>query len=224
MSFFDIRTIFFTALGYDMSYIEFFGVLSGVAAITLSAKANIWNWPVGIINIILSFFVYYQIQLYPDMFLQLFFFVTNLIGWWRWAHPKAEEADAKKELRVSFMNTRQYVALLFIGVIGTFLFGMFASRLHELVPAIFSKPSAFPYQDSFITVMSVATTYFVIQKKIESWIIWIVVDLLAAWLYYAKGVKFYSLEYVAFAFLAAYGLWYWINEYNSYKNQKVSSL
>ncbi|MEP7318597.1 MAG: nicotinamide mononucleotide transporter family protein [Panacibacter sp.] len=58
-----------------MSYIEFFGVLSGLISVWLSARANIWSWPTGIVNIVLSFFLYFQIQLYPDMFLQVFFFI-----------------------------------------------------------------------------------------------------------------------------------------------------
>ena len=60
-----------------MSYLEFFGVAFGLLAVWLSAKANIWSWPVGIVNVVLAFLLYYQVQLYPDMFLQAFFFVTN---------------------------------------------------------------------------------------------------------------------------------------------------
>src|SRR5688572_32235803 len=82
-TFFDIENIFFEVLGYPMSYLEFFGTLAGILAIWLSAKALVWNFPVGIINVILFFFLFYQVQLYPDMFLYAFYFVTNLIGWWR---------------------------------------------------------------------------------------------------------------------------------------------
>ena len=45
MSFFDIENIFFIALGYEMSYIEFFGTIAGAIAIWLSAKAVVWSWP-----------------------------------------------------------------------------------------------------------------------------------------------------------------------------------
>ena len=111
MKFFDINHIFFTVLGYPMSYVEFFAVVAGLIAVALSAKANIWSWPIGIINVVLSAFFYYQIQLYPDMFLMFFFFVTNLMGWWRWANPKPEEEDKKKELKVSFMDRKQFLLL-----------------------------------------------------------------------------------------------------------------
>jgi len=213
MSFFDIENIFFTVLGYQMSYLEFFGTIAGAIAVWLSAKGNIWSWPIGILNVSLFFFLFYQVQLYPDMFLQIFFFITNLLGWWRWANPKAGEENRKNELRASLMGWRQFLSMSIVGLIGTYFVGTFAKNLHELFPTIFSIPSAFPYADSFVTVMSIVTTFFMIQKKIESWIIWIIVDALATYLYFAKGIKFVGIEYLVFCFIAAFGLWSWIREY-----------
>jgi nicotinamide mononucleotide transporter len=216
VTFFDINNTFFEYWGYSMSYLEFFGTVAGFIAVGLSAKANVWSWPIGIINVTLFFFLFYQVQLYPDMFLQVFFFVTNLIGWWRWTHPQPVEEDRKKELKVSFMGLQQVLFLSGVGLIGTFLFGTLASRLHEWLPLLFSKPSAFPYLDSFVTVVSIITTFLMIQKKIECWILWIVVDMVATYLYFAKEIKFVGIEYLVFCFIAAFGLWNWIKEYRSY--------
>jgi nicotinamide mononucleotide transporter len=214
---FDIEHIFFSAWGYQVSYLEFFGMVSGVIAVFLSALANVYSWPVGIINVVLSFFLFYQVQLYPDMFLQVFFFVTNVIGWWRWTHPKKEEEDRKHELRVSWMNRRELVVVLVVGLVGTAAFGYFAGNLHHLFPAIFTKPSAAPYLDSFITVVSVVATYYMIQKKIECWIMWLMIDVLATYLYFVRDIKLYSLLYLAFCFIAGFALWNWIRKYRSYR-------
>ncbi|NJN43066.1 MAG: nicotinamide mononucleotide transporter [Flammeovirgaceae bacterium] len=199
-----------------MSYIEFFGTIAGFIAVWLASKANIWSWPIGIINVTLFFFLFFQVQLYPDMFLQAFFFVTNLIGWWRWTHPKTGEEDQKKELKVSWMPRKQLVIVFLGGLVGTLLMGSMASRLHEWIPTIFSKPSAFPYLDSFVTVMSIITTFLMIQKKIECWILWILIDVVATYMYFAKGIKFVGIEYLVFCFIAGYGLWNWIKEHRSY--------
>ena len=94
--------------------------------------------------------------------------------------------------------------------------GSLASNLHEWIPKIFSQPSAFPYLDSFVTVMSIVATFLMIHKKIECWAIWIMVDVVATSLYFAKGIKFVGVEYLAFCFLAAFGLWRWLREYRSY--------
>ncbi len=199
-----------------MSYLEFFGTVAGAIAVWLSARANIWSWPIGLINVTLFFFLFFQVQLYPDMFLQVFFFITNLIGWWRWAHPNPNEEDSKRELKVSFMPTRQLIIISALGLLGTLLMGRLASQLHEIFPVVFSLPSAFPFLDSFVSVMSIVATYLMIQKKVECWIIWILVDMVATGLYFAKEIKFVGVEYLAFCFIAAFGLWRWMKEYKSY--------
>jgi nicotinamide mononucleotide transporter len=221
MQFFDINNIFIELMGYHMSYLEFFGTVAGAIAVWLSAKANVWSWPLGLINVTLFFFLFFQVQLYPDMFLQVFFFITNLMGWWRWKHPKLEEEDRKHELKVSFIPRKQLILLFLTGMFGTILFGRFASSLHEILPSVFNKPSAFPYADSFVTVMSIGATFLMIQKKVECWIIWIIVDAIAAYMYFAKGIKFVGIEYLAFCFIAVFGLWNWIKEHTSYSAHHV---
>lgn len=216
MDFFSIESIFFEIWGYPMSYLEFFGTVSGVIAVWLAARANIWSWPIGVVNVTLSFFLFFQVQLYPDMFLQVFYFVTNLLGWWRWAHPSPEEEDKKRELRISFMPVRQLIIFSSIGVLGTIVMGGFSSNLHQWFPIIFNRPSAYPYLDSFVTVMSIVATYLMIQKKVECWMVWMVVDMVATGLYFAKDIKMYSALYLAFCFIAAFGLWKWMKEYKSY--------
>lgn len=216
MNFFDIEHIFFTRWGYEVSYLEFFGLLSGVIAVALSSLANVWSWPIGIINVTLSFFLFFQVQLYPDMFLQVFFFVTNVMGWWRWTHPKTFEEDKKHELKISFMNKRELVLMSTVALSGTIAFGLFASKLHDWLPSVFTKPSAAPFMDSFITVVSIIATFYMIQKKVECWIMWLLVDIVATYLYFIRDIKLYAVLYLAFCFIASFALWNWIREYRSY--------
>ncbi len=219
MKFFDIQHIFFTILGYPMSYLEFFGLISGVVAVVLSSIANIWSWPLGLVNVTLSFFLFFQVQLYPDMFLQVFFFVTNVMGWWRWTHPRPGEEDKHKFLKISFLPYRKLIIYSLLSITGMLIMASFAKNLHEWVPLIFTKPSASPYLDSFITVMSVMATFLMIQKRVECWIIWVLVDVVATYLYFVRDIKFYSLMYFAFCIIASFGFLHWWREYNSYATQ-----
>jgi nicotinamide mononucleotide transporter len=219
--FFDINVIFFTVWGYSMSYLEFTGAVLGAVATFLAARANVWSWPIGAASVTLFFFLFYQIQLYPDMFLQVFFLVTNLQGWWRWTHPKAGEADAQNELRITRLMGKPLYLSLLGSFVATLALGTFAQNLHIWFPVAFSQPSAFPYLDSFTTVMSILGTFMMIQKKLECWWVWLLVDLISTYIYYIKGVKFVSLEYAVFCLVAFQGAWYWTREYRSYSNQAV---
>ena len=136
--FFDVNNAFLACSGILMSYIEFTGVVFGLIAVWLSAKAHILSWPIGIVNVVLAAILYFQVQLYPDMFLQVFFFVTNIIGWWRWANPKPGEADKEKELKVSYMK-KPVVAGSSDCNSRNILLGQFASNLHEWFPQYILK-------------------------------------------------------------------------------------
>ncbi|MFZ6000379.1 MAG: nicotinamide riboside transporter PnuC [Bacteroidota bacterium] len=221
MSFFSVEKIFFTLWNYPVSYLEFFGWLTGIVAVALSAKAHLLSWPIGIVNVVLSFFLFFQVQLYPDMFLQVFFFVTNILGWWRWANPRPGEEDRRKELKVSFLKRTEFLFVMGGGLVGTYLLAQFASNLNHWFPSVFSKPSASPFLDSFITVMSIITTFYMIQKKVECWIIWILVDVVATYVYFVRDIKFYSMLYLIFTGIATYALWNWIREYRGYSTNTV---
>jgi nicotinamide mononucleotide transporter len=51
------------------------------------------------------------------------------------------------------------------------------------------------------------------QRKIENWILWIVVDVICTVMYSLKGIQFFSLEYFLFTIMAIYGLVNWIKLY-----------
>lgn len=213
MDFFNINSIFFELWGVKMSYLEFYATLTGLIAVILSAQENVWSWIVGLANVVLAFMMFYQIQLYPDMFLQVFFFITNLIGFWQWKYPKKQEANKKNELRISQLSLQQFGLLTLIGLVGTILLGTFAKNLHEWLPMVFSLPSAFPYMDSFTTVMSIFATFLLIRKKVEAWWVWLGVDIISTYMYYVKEVKLYSLLYAVFCIIALFGAVNWTKEY-----------
>lgn len=212
-SFFDKNNTFITILGYNMSHLEFWATLTGGIAVWLSAKENVWSWIIGLLNVMLAFVMFYQIQLYPDMFLQVFFFITNIIGFWQWKFPKQIEANANNELIISKLNISQIGIVALIGTVGTYVLGTFAKNLHEIAPLIFNLPSAFPYIDSFILTMSIVATFMLIRKKVEAWWVWLGVDVIATYLYYIKDVRVYALLYAIFCIIAIFGAIAWTRKY-----------
>jgi nicotinamide mononucleotide transporter len=61
--------------------------------------------------------------------------------------------------------------------------------------------------------MSIVATFMLIRKKVEAWWIWLVVDIIATYMYYIKDVKLYSLLYFVFVIIAAFGAIEWTKRY-----------
>jgi nicotinamide mononucleotide transporter len=87
------------------------------------------------------------------------------------------------------------------------------SNIHLFFPTIFPVAASFPLLDAFTTVMSFVAQMLMAHKRIENWMIWIVVDVIGIGLYFTKGVIFVSGLYVIFLVLATRGLLVWLKEY-----------
>ena len=212
---FDIKNIFFSLWGYDISHIEFWATLSGAIAVWLSMKEHLMSWVIGIINVALAFWMFFQIQLYPDMFLQVFFLVTNILGFYFWKFPTEGNANTKNQLKISTLNISQNAYLSGVVLLGTVLLGTFSKNLNQIFPAVFSLPSAFPYLDSFTTVASIAATFLLMKKKIQAWWLWLIIDVISTYMYFVKGIKIYALLYLAFCGIALFAALEWRKSYRN---------
>jgi nicotinamide mononucleotide transporter len=209
----DINAVFFTLLGYPMSYIEFFGTVFNIWCVWLAAKNRVLNWPIGIVGIVLYIFLFYQIRLYSDLFEQFYFLVMSFYGWWMWTRLDPEQAGGKNEKLKIKRNTKAVnIAYVAIILAGTFVMGHVMKNINLYLPAYFPEPASFPYLDAFTTVMSFAATILMARKKVECWYLWILVDVIGIWLYWQKGVKFIALEYVLFLVLATKGMLGWLKD------------
>lgn len=206
----DVNTTFFTAFGYPMSYLEFFGTILNVWSVWLTSRNKVLSWPIGIVAVVLFFVLFYEIRLYSDMVEQAYYFATGLWGWWVWTHPKrAQDADANKELKITYGTRRENAWAVGITAVGTLALGAFMSKVHLIFPSVFPEPADFPYLDAFTTVLSFVATVLMVRKKAECWYLWILVDVIGIWLYAAKGVRLVALEYVIFLGLATSGFFKW---------------
>jgi nicotinamide mononucleotide transporter len=207
MSFFDIENVIFSVFGYPVSYVEFIGSVFGLICVYYATRVNILTWPTGLVNIICLFILFFQVRLYADMFLQIFFFVVSVYGWYRWK-VKQMERD------VSVVSQRNRIVLTGIIIITSLIAGFFISKLHKYFPTIFIEKAAFPYIDSFVMILSVVATILLARKKIENWHLWITVDVICTALYGAKQIYFISILYFIFLILASYGLYSWKKQLN----------
>ncbi len=202
----SIETIAFTIIGYPMSYVELFGTALTLWSVWLIAKRRVLTWPVGIVSSLLYMVLFYQIKLYSDTIEQSYYIITNLYGWWAWDKSPQENGQV---VGVRYSNRRRVSQWVILTLILSAILGFFMSRIHLLLPAQFPEAASLPYLDALTTIMSFTATWLMIQKRIECWIYWIIVDVMGILLYFIKDVKFVSLLYVILLVLAINGFRLW---------------
>lgn len=202
MSIFDIENIAFTVLGYDLSYIELIGTLFGFISVILAARADILTWPTGIINEAAFFILFYQVHLYSDMYLQVYFLGVTIYGWYYWKNQN----DSRS---ITALSKKWRLRILLFLVVATLLSGYFISKVHLYFPGLFSQPASYPYWDALTTMTSIVATILLSRKVIETWVLWIIVDLISVVLYLLKGIHLVAIEYFIFLIICIVGAINW---------------
>jgi nicotinamide mononucleotide transporter len=202
MNLFDINSIAITVLDYPISYIELIGTVFGLFATIYASRAHVFTWISALISSVFLLMLFYQVQLYANLILQIYFISISVYGWLKWN----SRADDNKISRLN-QKTRLFVLLEIMVFSG--LAGLIISKIHLLLPDIFPEKSAYPYADAFILVTSVVANFLLAKKKIENWYLWIINDLACVALFYQQGVYFLMIEYIIFLGLALYGISHW---------------
>jgi len=215
MSFMDllnINTTLFELLGYRMSLLELIATLTGLAAVWFAARENIITWPFALANAVLFFILFYQVNLYSAMILQLFFFGNSIYGWINWRRDTA--GDRKGVTLMSHKSRVLWMVALFAGMI---LLASLMSRIHLWLPELFPVKASFVFTDAMISVMSIIASLLLARLKLENWVLWILIDIMSVAMYAMRGVMLVSIQYAIFLFMASYGLALWSKKVKGYK-------
>ena len=183
----------------ELNYFEVIGVISGLLGVWLAARQNVWTWPVGLISVLAYTIFFYQIKLYADMGLQVFFAGAGLYGWYEWLYG----GKNKTELPVSRLTGKNIVLCVLTGGIFTVLLGWYFGNFTD---------ASYPVLDSGLAAFSLVGQFLLTRKKIENWILWFVVDAVYVWLYFQKEAYLTAGLYFVFLGLAAQGFLNWRRE------------
>ncbi|UIJ41963.1 nicotinamide riboside transporter PnuC [Vibrio kanaloae] len=206
--------------GYAMSWIEAFGTVFGLLCIWFASQEKTINYLFGLLNVTLFAVIFFQIQLYGLLLLQLFFFCANIYGWYAWTRPN----EQGETLEVRWLSQNKLVAMaaacailiaLLTMYIDPFFFALaniavdslnlFGADLAEPV----LEPDAFPFWDATMTILSIVAQVLMTRKYVENWILWIVINIISVGIYATQGVYAMSVQYAILMFIAANGTREW---------------
>ena len=164
------------------------------ASIVLAGRNNIHSWWIGIVGCVLFAVLFYQVNLYADVLLQLFFIVTCVIGWLQW-----RRGAAGQPLPITRTGWRSLAWIVPAGIAAVVIYGML---LHRWTNAYA------PFIDSAVLVFSVIAQFLLMSRRIETWAFWLLVNTVAVPLYYSRGLHLTAVLYAAYWFNALLS-WYW---------------
>jgi len=207
--------------GYDLSWIEAIGTVAGLLCIWLASQEKIVNYAFGLVNVTLFAIIFFQIQLYASLLLQLFFFVANIYGWYAWSR---QTSDSQLALKIRWLPLPKALAwgvgcvvaialmTLYIDPVFAFLTRiavtlMQGMGMNVVMPEL--QPDAFPFWDACMMVLSIAAMVLMTRKYVENWLLWTLVNVISVMIFARQGVYAMALEYAILTLIALNGSWLW---------------
>jgi nicotinamide mononucleotide transporter len=181
--------------------VELFATIFGLLFVILRIRQSLWCWPVGLLYIFPSIYLFYNWRLYSDLILQVIYVFTTFYGWWYWSRGRMA-LDSDTVPVVSLTDQQQALLILPIGL-GTLIVG---SLMHHYLGA------SFPYPDAFVLVASLVAEVLATRKILQNWHLWIFVNITAFILIVMKGGTIYAIIYFVFLVLSFTGLRSWLKE------------
>jgi nicotinamide mononucleotide transporter len=164
-------------------------------SILLAGLNSVHTWWVGIVASIVFGWVFFEAKLYADVTLQIFFIITNAIGWWNWT-GRSQAA----ELPVRRTEPRPLAAMLAAGAVVAAGYGWLLHRFTDAYA---------PFIDSAALAFSVLAQLLLMGRRYESWWCWLLVNTIAVPLYISRGLTLTAILYVAFWLNALVALVRW---------------
>ena len=184
--------------------LEAIAFVFGIASVWFAKRANILVYPTGIICTVITVYILYISEYFGDMMMNFYYSVMSIYGWWNWSRKKGN----KHLVPISRTNKKEKQ----IGV----LFFVLTMIVTFLVYKAYDYDMQIPnYIDVVTSGIFFTAMWYMANKKLENWTLWIIADIITIPLYAYRGLGMLSLQYLIFTILAIQGYFAWKKSINN---------
>jgi nicotinamide mononucleotide transporter len=164
------------------------------AAIVLAGRNSVHTWWSGMVGCALFALLFAEARLYADVVLQLFFILTGMFGWWKWLR-----GASGAPLPITHASLASLLWTVPLGIGATVAYG---ALLYHYTNAYA------PFFDSAVLVFSVIGQVLMMQRRVENWAFWVLVNTIATPLYLSRELYLTAALYAGF-WINAGASWLW---------------
>lgn len=205
----QISNFFFETYQNRETYLiilEAIAFVFGIASVVFAKRENILVYPTGLVATIITVYIFLHDELMGDMMLNFYYSVMSIYGWWNWSRKKED----KYVVPISRTNNKEkaigFLMFLITMVVTYFVYKAYGTTIDSS-----------NYIDIFTSGVFFTAMWFMANKKLENWTLWIFADLITVPLYAYRGWGIFSLQYLIFTILAIQGYLTWKKSLNKQK-------
>ena len=213
MSFWN--TIVFELGGRPVLLIDLLSAVFGLTTVFLAGRNRKSNFYVGYVYTALLFFIFWQKNLYANLILQPISLGINIMGQYRWSHPKEGEKSAagSGDLKVSMLTWPQRGATVGVFMVLALLWGWVMSMMGTQWFVGDVNPDPYPFLDGAVMMLILTAQTLSAMKKWDCWIAWLFVNVANLTLYLKAGLVFMPIVSCLYLINGIWSLFTWYRLY-----------
>ena len=183
------------------TWMEWLSTMSQFISVWYAKSNNILVYPTGIIGVLLAAYLYLIVSsppLFGEGILHVYYFLISAFGWYRW-HQKLPGQEIDK-YKISYLSVR--------GLLTGLLFSIGSYLLIFAILKYYTNSDTV-ILDAVVSSSAILAMFWMANRKIEHWLVWIFSNAVAVPLNYYKGFVLFSLMYFIFLVLAWIGFLSW---------------
>ena len=164
-----------------MNWLDLVASILGITCVVLAGRNSKYNFWVGYLYTTALFALFWQNNLVASLMLQPVSLGINIMGHYRWTHPKDDEKSSQDSmaLKVSMLSWPERILCIVSVFVIAFAWGWLLDRLFPADPH--------PYLDSCVTVLILMAQFLSAQKKWDCWVAWLIVNVTQMALHLSVG-------------------------------------
>ncbi len=202
-----IDTVIFTLAGRPVLLIDLISSILGLACVFLAGRNSKYNFWVGYLYTAALFLLFWNRNLYASLLLQPVSLAINIMGHYRWTHPRQTEAAEDGSLKVSMLGWTERAFCLGAVLVVALLWGWTLDRLFPADPH--------PYLDCLVTALILLAQLLSSLKKWDCWMVWLLVNVTQIILHISVGNVFMPIVCALYLINGLWSLWTWMKLYKN---------
>ena len=169
------------------------GLALGYLLLIILEQRNAWLLAAMSAGLYLK--IFYDVGLFMEAGLQVFYIVMAVYGFWAWGRNSSGQ-----HLRIQRWPLKLHLLILAAVLTSGVGIGLLLARFTD---------AALPIPDSITTIGALTTTWMVARKVLENWLWWVAIDLVSIVLYLERGLELTALLFAGYVVLALLGWHNW---------------
>jgi nicotinamide mononucleotide transporter len=179
----------------DTSPLQWIAVALGVAEVLFARVNKVWLYPAGIAGTALSIILLYEVQLYAECLLNMYYVVMSVYGWIYWI-KKSDQPPVE----ISYSTPQEWLVTIAISVGG----GVFLYFILK-----YYTPSTVPVWDAWVSSTAWAGMWLLAKRKIENWVLLNLSNIFAIPLLFYKKLPLFAALTIFLFIIGTLGYFDW---------------